>query len=265
MKLVSFEGGFGRLEDDVVVPMGPDLHSYLEFGEVDESEPRPSASVQLLAPVLRPQKIVCIGLNYKDHSAEQGVDVPDEPILFAKFPNSIIGPGQPIEVPAAAAANVDYEAELGVVIGRRAREIAVDDALSYVAGYMCMNDVSARALQFASTQWMRGKAVDSFLPCGPYLATEDEITDPQTLGIRCLIGDDVMQDSNTSEMVFPVSELISFISQTMTLESGDLIATGTPAGVGTFRNPPRYLKDGEEVSVEIEGLGRLTNRVVDRS
>jgi 2-keto-4-pentenoate hydratase/2-oxohepta-3-ene-1,7-dioic acid hydratase in catechol pathway len=265
MKLVSFDGGFGRLENDSVVPMGSDLLSHLESGEVRESEPRASASVELLAPIPRPHKIVCIGLNYKDHSAEQGVDVPEEPILFAKFPNSIVGPGQPIEVPAAAAAKVDYEAELGVVIGTRAREVTVDDALSCVAGYMCMNDVSARDLQFASSQWMLGKAVDSFLPCGPYLVTVDEIPDPQTLGIRCLIGDEVMQDSNTSEMVFSVRELIAFISQTMTLEPGDLIATGTPAGVGTFRNPPRYLKAGEEVSVEIDGLGRLTNRVVGRS
>ena len=265
MKLVSFDGGFGRLENDSVVPMGSDLLAHLESGEVSESEPRASASVKLLAPIPRPHKIVCIGLNYKDHSAEQGVDIPEEPILFAKFPNSIVGPDGPIEVPPAAAAKVDYEAELGVVIGARVREVAADDALSYVAGYMCMNDVSARDLQFASSQWMRGKAVDSFLPCGPYLATVDEITDPQTLGIRCLIGNEVMQDSNTSEMVFSVRELIAFTSQTMTLEPGDLIATGTPAGVGTFRNPPRYLKAGEEVSVEIDGLGRLTNRVVDRS
>jgi 2,4-didehydro-3-deoxy-L-rhamnonate hydrolase len=263
MKLVSFAGGFGRIEDDSVVPMGEDLVTYLATGEVSDSDARRLDSVDLLAPVLRPEKIVCIGLNYKDHAAEQGVEVPGEPVLFAKWANSIIGPGHEIQVPAAAK-KVDYEAELGVVMRTQAREVSEAEALSHVAGYMCMNDVSARDLQFATPQWTRGKAVDCFLPCGPYIATADEIDDPQNLSIRCLIGDEVMQDSSTSQMVFSVAELVSFVSQTMTLEPGDLIATGTPAGVGTFRTPPRYLQSGEEVTVEIEGLGRLTNRVVPR-
>lgn len=260
MKLVSFDGGFGRVEGDVVVPMGDDLVAYLATGSAVDSPALPLDAVILQAPVLRPGKIVCIGLNYRDHAEENGVDVPTEPVLFAKFANSIAGPGQEIDVPAVAK-KVDYEAELGVVMGRGGRDIANDDALSYVAGYMCMNDLSARDLQFASPQWTRGKAIDGFLPCGPYLTTTDEIDDPQELSIRCLVGDEVMQDSNTSQMVFSVAELVSFISQTMTLEPGDLIATGTPAGVGTFRTPSRYLKEGEEVTVEIDGLGSLTNRI----
>jgi 2,4-diketo-3-deoxy-L-fuconate hydrolase len=264
MRLVSFDGGFGRIEDDSLVPMGEDLVAYLSSRESTDSDPLPLSSVDLLAPVLRPEKIVCIGLNYKDHAAETGAEIPEQPVVFAKFANSIIGPGVDIEVPAIAA-KIDYEAELGVVIGKRAREVAADEALSYVAGYMCVNDVSARDLQFVTPQWMWGKAIDTFLPCGPHLTTADEIGDPQALAIRCLIGDEVMQDSNTSEMVFPVAELVSFVSQTMTLEPGDIIPTGTPAGVGFARTPSRYLREGEEVTVEIEKLGRLTNRVTRRS
>jgi 2,4-didehydro-3-deoxy-L-rhamnonate hydrolase len=264
VKLVSFEGGFGRVQDDSIVPMGSDIVTYLATGQSNDAEPISLASARLLAPVPHPQKIVCIGLNYRDHAAEQGVELPEEPILFGKFANSIVGPGGAIEIPRATT-KVDYEAELGVVIGATAWEVEAADALSYVAGYMCTNDVSARDLQFASRQWTRGKAIDTFLPCGPHLTTGDEIDDPQALAIRCRIGDELMQDSNTSDMIFPVRELVSFISRTMTLEPGDLIATGTPAGVGTFRKPSRYLKAGEEVTVEIDGLGRLANPVVERA
>ena len=264
MKLVSFDGGFGRIEDDSVVPMGEDLVAFLSSGVSSDSDPVPRSSVDIRAPVLRPEKIICIGLNYKDHAAEGGAELPEQPVLFAKFANSIVGPGADIEVPPSAT-KVDWEAELGVVIGRRARDVSEEEALSCVAAYMCVNDISARDLQFASTQWMWGKAIDTFLPCGPHLTTADEVGDPQMLSIRCLVGDEVMQDSNTSEMAFPVRELVSFISRTMTLEPGDIIATGTPAGVGFARTPPRYLRDGEEVTVEIDKLGRLTNRVTVRT
>jgi 2,4-diketo-3-deoxy-L-fuconate hydrolase len=263
MRLISYDGGFGKLEDDGVVPLGSSLIEYLRTGRVEEGEPVPLEAVRLVAPVPRPQKVVCIGLNYEDHAAEQGVDIPDEPVLFAKFANSVIGPADEIRVPAATQ-KVDYEAELGVVIGKECSMVAESEAPSYIAGYMCMNDVSARDLQFSSTQWTRGKAIDTFLPTGPHLTTADEIGDPQSLRIRCLIGDEVMQDSNTSKMAFSVAQLISFISQTLTLAPGDLIATGTPAGVGFAKEPPRYLREGEEVSVEIEGLGTLTNRVTWR-
>ena len=172
----------------------------------------------------------------------------------------MIGPGDAIEVPPVVE-HCDYEAELGVVIGRTATRVRESDALGHVAGYLCANDVSARDLQFRSPQWMLGKAIDSFLPCGPWLVTSDEIPDPQDLGIRCLVNGDVMQDSSTGQMVFGVAELVAFISRTLTLEPGDVIATGTPPGVGMARTPPRWLVDGDEVTVEIERIGALTNRV----
>jgi 2-keto-4-pentenoate hydratase/2-oxohepta-3-ene-1,7-dioic acid hydratase in catechol pathway len=263
MKLVSFDGGFGRIEGDKVVPMGSDLVAYLESGEARERAPVALDTLILKSPVPRPEKIIGIGLNYKDHAAETGGELPPEPVLFAKFVNSVIGPGAEIEIPAAAH-KVDYEAELGVVIGKRAQEVPEGDGLDYVAGYLCVNDVSARDLQFATPQWTRGKAIDTFLPCGPWLTTADEVGDPQSLDIRCLIGNEVMQDSNTSQMAFSVADLVEFISRTITLVPGDLIATGTPAGVGFVREPSRYLKEGDEVTVEIARLGRLTNRVVLR-
>lgn len=260
MKLVSFAGGFGRVEDDDVIPMGADLLAWLAGAPALESAATPLGSLRLRAPVPRPGKVIGIGLNYRDHAEETGQPVPDEPILFAKFANSVIGPGEPIVVPAAAR-RPDYEAELGVVIGRTARGVSVGNALDHVAGYLCCNDVSARDLQQATSQWLRGKAIDTFLPCGPWLVTADEVPDPQALGIRCLLNGEVMQDSTTAQMVFGVAELVSSISQTCTLEPGDLIATGTPPGVGFARTPPVWLHDGDEVTVEIGGLGTLTNPV----
>jgi 2-keto-4-pentenoate hydratase/2-oxohepta-3-ene-1,7-dioic acid hydratase in catechol pathway len=260
MRLVSFDGGFGRVEGDSIVPMGPDLVSYLEDGGADEGEPLPRELSALTAPVPSPQKIVCVGLNYKDHAAELNVDIPEKPVLFPKWANSVVGPNDVIEVPEAAK-KIDYEAELAVVIGRRARGVSVASALDYVGGYMCANDVSARDLQFEGPQWTRGKAIDTFLPTGPWLVTPDEVGDPQSLGIRTIIGGEALQDSSTSLMVFSVAELISFISETMTLVPGDIIATGTPAGVGFVREPSRYLADGEEVTIEIERIGSITNRV----
>jgi 2,4-didehydro-3-deoxy-L-rhamnonate hydrolase len=211
-------------------------------------------------PIERPGKIICVGLNYRDHAEEQGTELPGAPLLFAKWPNALIGPGEPIVIPRVSK-QVDYEAELGVVIGTRVRSVAVDDALGAVGAYVCVNDVSARDLQFADGQWSRGKSADTFCPVGPSLVPASEVPDPQALGIRCLLNGDVMQDSTTANMIFSVAEIVSYASATMTLEPGDLIATGTPAGVGIFRDPPVLLGDGDEVTVEIDGLGALTNPV----
>ena len=262
MRLVSFEGGFGRVEDDAVVPMGPSLADWLAFGTqgLATGAPRPLSEVKLLAPVPRPGKIVCVGLNYRDHARETGQDIPSEPVLFSKYANSVVGPGADVVVPPEAE-EIDYEAELAVVIGRRASMVSTADALGHVAGYACANDVSSRSLQFQSTQWLLGKAIDTFLPLGPFLVTADEVPDPQALGIRCLVNDEPRQDSNTSEMVFGVAGLVSYTSRTITLEPGDLLVTGTPAGVGMAADPPRYLRAGDRMRVEIDGLGELENTV----
>jgi 2-keto-4-pentenoate hydratase/2-oxohepta-3-ene-1,7-dioic acid hydratase in catechol pathway len=211
-------------------------------------------------PIDLPGKIVCVGLNYLDHAEEQGVEPPDHPILFSKWTNTLVGPGAPIVLPPATQ-QVDYEAELGVVIGARARGISAADALGAVRGYVCVNDVSARDLQFGDGQWTRGKSVDTFCPVGPRLVPRDEVPDPQALAIRCVLNGETMQDSSTAAMIFSVAEIVAFVSETTTLEPGDLIATGTPAGVGFTRKPPVFLQDGDEVTIEIEGLGALTNPV----
>jgi len=211
-------------------------------------------------PIDRPSKFVCVGLNYRDHAEEQGTELPGAPLLFAKWPNALIGPGEPIVIPHVSQ-RVDYEAELGVVIGSRVRGVSEENALEAVRGYLCLNDVSARDLQFSDGQWTRGKSPDTFCPIGPRLVSRDEVDDPQVLGIRCVVNGDVMQDSTTANMIFSVAEVIAYASQTMTLEPGDLLATGTPAGVGVFRDPPRLLEDGDEVTIEIERLGALTNPV----
>jgi 2-keto-4-pentenoate hydratase/2-oxohepta-3-ene-1,7-dioic acid hydratase in catechol pathway len=261
VKLVTFDGGFGRVEDDLVVPMGDDLVHHLATGEVAEGEPVPLERVRLRAPIPRPGKVICIGLNYRNHAEESGLPLPEVPILFPKYANSVIGPDDPIVLPPETA-EPDYEAELGVVIGRRASRVPEADALSYVAGYTCMNDISARDLQNRTSQWMLGKAIDTFLPCGPWLVTTDEIPDPQDLAIGLRLNGEQLQSSTTGQMVFGVAELIAFISRTLTLEPGDLIATGTPPGVGFARKPPIWLRDGDRVEVEIEGIGTLANPVV---
>jgi len=212
----------------------------------------------------RPGKIVCVGLNYRDHAAEGGMDLPKAPLLFAKWPNTLIGDGDAVVLPPESM-QVDYEAELGVVIGTTAKRVSERDALDHVAGYICVNDVSARDLQFADGQWTRGKSPDTFCPVGPRLVPREEIADPQTLAIRCVVNGEALQDSTTAQMIFSVAEIIAYASQVITLEAGDLIATGTPAGVGVFREPKVLLKDGDEVSVEIEGLGTLTNPITKES
>jgi 2-keto-4-pentenoate hydratase/2-oxohepta-3-ene-1,7-dioic acid hydratase in catechol pathway len=211
-------------------------------------------------PIERPGKIVCVGLNYRDHAEEQGAPLPEAPLLFAKWQNTLIGPGEPIVIPPIVT-KCDYEAELGAVIGARVRDVSVEHALEAVAGYICVNDVSARNLQFADGQWTRGKSPDTFCPLGPRLVPRDEVPDPQNLGIRAILNGQTMQDSTTANMVFGVADLIAYITQTITLEPGDLIATGTPAGVGAFRKPPVFMQPGDEITIEIDGLGALTNPV----
>jgi 2,4-didehydro-3-deoxy-L-rhamnonate hydrolase len=212
------------------------------------------------APIDRPQKIVCVGLNYRDHAEEQGIELPSAPLLFAKWPNALIGPGEPIAIPPVTE-QVDYEAELGVVIGSRVRGVSEEHALDAVSGYLCLNDVSARDLQFSDGQWVRGKSLDTFCPVGPALVPAAEVPDPQMLGIRATVNGEVLQDSNTSLMIFSVAQIVSYVSRAITLEPGDLIATGTPAGVGAFRDPEIWLQPGDEVTIEIDGLGALTNPV----
>jgi len=210
--------------------------------------------------ITRPGKIVCVGLNYRDHAEEGGLDLPKAPLLFAKWPNTLIGDGEPIVVPPETT-QVDYEAELGVVIGSTARRVSEAAALDHVEGYICLNDVTARDMQFGDGQWTRGKSLDTFCPVGPRLVPREEIEDPQKLAIRCILNGETMQDSSTDQMIFSVAEIIAYVSQIITLEAGDLIATGTPAGVGVFKDPKVLLKDGDEVSIEIEDLGTLTNPV----
>ncbi|HEX3428791.1 MAG TPA: fumarylacetoacetate hydrolase family protein [Candidatus Limnocylindrales bacterium] len=220
---------------------------------------RPLDGIDLLAPLPRPGKIVAIGRNYREHAAEEGVEPPGAPLIFAKWPSSVVGPGAEVCWDPGLSDQVDYEAELAVVIGRTARRVAVDDALDHVLGYTCLNDVSARDIQFGDGQWVRGKSLDTFCPMGPALVTSDEIRDPQDLRISCTVGDERVQDARTSAMYFGVAEIISHCSRSFTLEPGDVIATGTPGGVGVFRDPPRFLADGDRMTVEIERIGRLEN------
>jgi 2-keto-4-pentenoate hydratase/2-oxohepta-3-ene-1,7-dioic acid hydratase in catechol pathway len=213
-----------------------------------------------MLPIDRPGKIICIGLNYRDHAEEQGVPLPEAPLLFAKWQNALIGPGEPIVIPPIVT-RCDYEAELGVVIGSRVRDVSAENALDAVSGYICVNDVSARDLQFADGQWTRGKSPDTFCPVGPRLVPRDEVPDPQRLAIRAVLNGEARQESTTANMVFGVADLIAYVTRTITLEPGDLIATGTPAGVGAFRDPPAFMQPGDEITIEIEGLGSLTNPV----
>jgi 2-keto-4-pentenoate hydratase/2-oxohepta-3-ene-1,7-dioic acid hydratase in catechol pathway len=211
-------------------------------------------------PILWPSKIVCIGLNYADHAAEQNRPLPKAPLLFAKATTALRGTGDPILLPVNEG-RVDVEAELAFVVGRRARHVGAAEAMAVVAGYMCFNDVSGRAAQYSDRQFFRGKGFDTFAPCGPYLVSADEIPDPHVLAIDSRVNDRVMQQSNTSQLVFKVPQLVEYITGSMTLLPGDIVATGTPAGVGVFRDPPIFLRDGDRVEVSIEGLGTLSNPV----
>jgi 2-keto-4-pentenoate hydratase/2-oxohepta-3-ene-1,7-dioic acid hydratase in catechol pathway len=214
-----------------------------------------------LPPVRQPGKIICVGLNYRLHAAEGGVAVPSKPVLFAKFPNTLTGHGAPIPYPPVTT-ELDYEGELAVIIGRHCSQVTVDDALEAVGAYTILNDVSARDLQAAEPQWIRGKSLDNFAPIGPYAVVPDRGFDPATFRIRTTVSGELRQDSSCGDMVFSVAEIIAFISEAITLEPGDLISTGTPPGVGLGFDPPRYLSPGDTISIEIGGIGVLTNQVV---
>jgi acylpyruvate hydrolase len=280
VRLVTYaEGGTtcaGVLIDDSVVPVTAlqapadsvrglldalDAAALAALGErAREAEERIAlAGLRLCAPVPDPQKIICLGLNYRDHAEESGQEIPTSPIWFGKFANSLAGSGDDIILPATNPDSVDYEAELAVVIGSSAHRVDAASALDHVAGAMPFNDVSARDLQFLTSQWMAGKAIDAFAPCGPALVTLDEIEDIQGLTLRTRINGEVVQEGNTADQIFRVAEAIAWLSRTMTLRPGDIIATGTPAGVGASKG--LFLKSGDTVEVEVEGLGSVSNPV----
>lgn len=217
--------------------------------------------VRLAAPITRPGKILALGLNYRDHAAEANMALPEHQTWFAKMPTAVNGPFDAIDLPRVSS-KLDYEAELAIVIGRRIRHATREQARSAIAGYCCANDVSVRDWQLRTTQFVVGKSFDTHCPFGPWIVTADEIPDPQALRIRCTVNGEMRQDSNTCEMVFNVYAMIEHLSQAITLEPGDLILTGTPAGVGAVAKPPRYLKEGDVVRVEIDGLGHIENKVV---
>ncbi|MCA9005969.1 MAG: fumarylacetoacetate hydrolase family protein [Planctomycetaceae bacterium] len=219
----------------------------------------------LLAPIPSPGKVLCIGLNYRDHAEETGMPFPDEPVCFSKFSSSVTGSGQPIRIPSVAR-EVDYEAELVAVIGKTCRNVTETDAPGYIAGYMNGHDVSARDWQIGRPggQWLLGKTADTFAPTGPYLVTADEIKNANSLPIKLTLNGEVLQNSNTDKFIFTIEQVIAFVSQILTLEPGDIIFTGTPPGVGMARKPPVYLKPGDQACIEIQGLGMLCNTVEAR-
>ena len=289
MKLVSFEQGdeyrpgllMTRNGSEVIIDLQKadaslpgSVRGILEGGNAmlakaaaaadSASEVLEAAAVVLAAPIPNPGKILCIGLNYADHAAESGQPLPEYPIVFSKYSNTVIGSGDAIILPKVTDM-VDYEAELGFVIGKRGRHISEADALDYVAGYMPINDVSARDYQERVSQWTMGKSFDTFAPMGPALVTSDEVGDPHKLAIRLWIGDELLQDSNTSQLIFSVPKLVADISEVMTLEPGDIVSTGTPPGVGAARKPQRFLRAGETCHIEIEKLGVLSNPIVAES
>ena len=287
MKFVTFQGAnagakvvrteAGVVAGDRVIGLAsagfPDMLAVLAGGpegraKIDNFVQNPPAesifplnSVKLLAPVPRPPKLICVGLNYRDHAAETRAEIPKVPTIFAKFSNVVIGPGESIVLPKATH-KPDYEAEFMFVIGIGGRNIAAEDWQRHVFGYTVFNDVSARDLQTATSQWMMGKTPDTFGPMGPYLVSADEIADPHVLDISLRIGSETLQHSNTRELIFKIPDLIAFLSSVVTLEPGDVVATGTPSGVGFVRKPPRYLQPGDEVIVTIEGIGELRNPVI---
>jgi 2-keto-4-pentenoate hydratase/2-oxohepta-3-ene-1,7-dioic acid hydratase in catechol pathway len=217
--------------------------------------------LRLAPPVTAPTKVICVGQNYAAHARESGLPVPSRPVLFAKYPNTLVGHGDGVVLHAITAC-LDYEVELGVVIGRRARRVSAQDALGVVAGYTVVNDISGRDLQFGDTQWLRGKSLDTWAPMGPVFVSADEVPDPQVLGLRTTVNGELRQDSTTADMIFGVAEIIAFITEAMTLEPGDVIATGTPQGVGMGFRPPRYLAVGDEVVATVDGIGSLRSTIV---
>jgi 2-keto-4-pentenoate hydratase/2-oxohepta-3-ene-1,7-dioic acid hydratase in catechol pathway len=219
------------------------------------------ASVKLLAPIPRPPKLICVGLNYRDHALESNMEIPKVPTIFNKFPNTVIATGDPIVLPKLSS-KPDYEAEFAFVIGRGGRHIPAERWKDHVFGYTIVHDVSARDYQMATSQWLMGKTFDTFAPMGPWIVSADEIDDPHALDISLTIGDEVLQNSNTRELIFKVPDLVAWLSSVVTLEPGDVVATGTPAGVGFARKPPRYLKPGDVVVIKVQGIGELRNPVI---
>jgi 2-keto-4-pentenoate hydratase/2-oxohepta-3-ene-1,7-dioic acid hydratase in catechol pathway len=268
MRLVTFsvdkrKPEAGVLSGDKVTSLGTDMLSVIAAGK----QPVPSGQsynvrdVKLLAPVPRPPKLICIGLNYLDHAKETKQQVPKVPTVFNKFTNVVIGPDAQIVLPKASKAP-DYEAEMAFVVGPGGRNITAGSAMEHVFGYTIVNDVSARDIQNATSQWLLGKTCDTFAPMGPWIVTADEIADPHALDIWLEIGGERLQNSNTRELIFKIPQLIEYISSVVTLEPGDVVATGTPGGIGFTRNPQRLLKPGDEVTIHVEGIGELRNPVV---
>ena len=253
----------GVVSGSQVIGLGEDMLSVIASGLPPKAAGRSYdlSAVRLLAPIPRPPKFICVGLNYRDHAREAGMEVPTVPTIFNKFTNVVIGPGASIVLPKVSS-RPDYEAEFAFVIGTGGRNISASNALSHVFGYTIVNDVSARDYQMVTSQWLMGKTFDTFAPMGPWIVTRDEIADPHALDITLEIGGEILQQSNTRELVFGVPALIEYISSVVTLEPGDIVATGTPAGVGFARKPPRYLRAGDEVVIRIEGIGELRNPVV---
>ena len=221
----------------------------------------PLRSVKLLAPIPRPPKVICVGLNYRDHAIESKMEIPTVPTIFNKFPHTVIAPGDEIVLPKNSE-KPDYEAELAFVIGKSARHVPAEKAEEYIFGYTIVNDVSARDFQMATSQWLMGKTFDTFCPLGPWIVTADEIPDPHALDIKMTIGGQVLQNSNTRELIFRIPALIAYLTSVCTLEPGDIVSTGTPAGVGFGHKPPRWLKAGDECVVSVQGIGELRNPVV---
>jgi 2-keto-4-pentenoate hydratase/2-oxohepta-3-ene-1,7-dioic acid hydratase in catechol pathway len=242
---------------------GPPLLSQARAADKPGAAWLSKPAVKLLAPIPNPPKIICIGLNYRDHAAESGAPIPRDPVLFSKYATAIIGPEEAIVLPPVSQ-EVDYEAELVLVVGKKGRNISVDSAMDYLAGYTVGHDVSARDWQLKKDgkQWMVGKTFDTFAPIGPTIVLKDEVPDPHALGIRLRLNGKTMQDSNTRQMIFSAAQLIAYVSQVFTVQPGDLIFTGTPPGVGFARKPPVFLKAGDVVEIEIDSLGTLRNRVV---
>lgn len=253
-----------QLEDALdLYRLGVDQLSALIEAARETSPLLPLDSIKLNPPVLRPGKILAVGLNYAAHAAEQNIKPPETPLIFSKNVTALTAPNDPIQLPHASD-NVDYEAELAFVIGKEAKNVSADRAFDYIAGYMIMNDVTARDLQAREKQWVRAKGLDTFAPCGPWLVTQDEIRDPHALNIELRVNGELRQQSNTSDLIFKIPQLIEFITQDLTLRPGDIISTGTPSGVGVFMAPPIYLKGGDEVEIKLAGIGELRNPVKER-
>ncbi len=266
MKLATFTYNgrqrVGAIEGDTVYVMAwqDNMRQMIRRGITPSRtyERVPLADATLKAPLV-PGKIIAIGLNYKEHAAETGSKLPPAPLIFAKFPSAVIGQGDPITWRTSITEQVDWEAELAVIIGTRAKDVSEEDAYNYVYGYCVANDVTARDLQNGDGQWTRGKSLDTFCPLGPFIVTRDEIDDPQNLALKTTVNDKVMQDSNTKDMLFKIPQLIAYVSRMFTLEPGDMLLTGTPPGVGVGMKPPHFLADGDSVTVSVEGIGEITN------